>query len=52
MTIEQQTAAIDLLKRAIVYAPFQIIDGPSAPKSLGNEIEDFLATATAKGAAE
>lgn len=52
MTIEQQTAAIDLLKRALIYAPFQIIDRPKTPKSLGNEIEEFLATATAKGAAE
>tara|TARA_R110000851_G_C12831612_1_gene540737 strand:- start:416 stop:574 length:159 start_codon:yes stop_codon:yes gene_type:complete len=52
MTAEQQTAAINLLKRAIIYAPFQIIERPETPKSLGNEIEDFLATATTKEAAE
>tara|TARA_R110000851_G_C12873444_1_gene545218 strand:+ start:91 stop:249 length:159 start_codon:yes stop_codon:yes gene_type:complete len=52
MTTEQQTAAINLLKRALIYAPFQVIDKPETPKSLGNEIEDFLTDATSKGAAE
>ena len=43
MTPEQQRQAADLLRRALIFAPFRMIDRPGARKSLGNEIEEFLA---------
>lgn len=52
MTPEQQRKAAELLRRSMVFAPFRIIDRPAARRSLGNEIEEFLATIAETEAAQ
>jgi len=52
MTPEQQLKAAELLRRSMVFAPFRIIDRPDARRSLGNEIEEFLAQVTEAEAAQ
>ena len=52
MTEEQQCKALWLLKRASVFVPRRRLDRPSARKSLGDEIDDFLHEVAAKEGAE